>query len=73
MDVRSLAEYAGERFWRSLPPEGDQCGAHVPGARLVPIEETCADDRSFKPVDELRSLYESDGFSPTRRSLPTAP
>jgi len=64
MDVRSMAEYTGERFWPSLPPAGDQRGGHVPGAILVPIEDTWRDDGSFKQIDELRALYTSRGFAP---------
>jgi thiosulfate/3-mercaptopyruvate sulfurtransferase len=64
MDVRSAAEYTGERFWPSLPPEGDQRGGHVPGAILVPIEDTWREDGSFKPLDELRAFYSARGFSP---------
>lgn len=63
MDVRSMPEYTGERFWPSLPPQGDQRGGHVPGAVLVPIEATWAEDGRFKPSDELRSMYEAHGFS----------
>jgi thiosulfate/3-mercaptopyruvate sulfurtransferase len=69
MDVRSVAEYTGERFWPSLPPEGDQRGGHLPGAVLVPIEETWRTDGSFKPVAELRVLYEARGFSPDREII----
>ncbi|MBV9581743.1 MAG: sulfurtransferase [Chloroflexi bacterium] len=63
MDVRSIAEYTGERFWPSLPPEGDQRGGHVPGAVLMPIEQTWKADGTFKPVGDLRALYEAAGFS----------
>jgi thiosulfate/3-mercaptopyruvate sulfurtransferase len=63
MDVRSMAEYTGERFWPSLPPEGDQRGGHLPGAVLAPIEDTWCDDGSFKPIDELRAYYASRGFT----------
>lgn len=63
MDVRSVAEYTGERFWPSLPPEGDQRGGHVPGAVLVPIEDTWRDDGTFKSADELRGLYAAHGFT----------
>lgn len=66
MDVRSAAEYAGERFWPSLPPEGDQRGGHLPGAILTPIEETLSSDGTFKPAAELHTLYESRGFSPEK-------
>jgi len=64
MDVRSMAEYTGERFWPSLPPEGDQRGGHLPGAVLMPIEEAWASDGSFKPAAELRAQYAARGFSP---------
>jgi thiosulfate/3-mercaptopyruvate sulfurtransferase len=64
MDVRSMAEYSGERFWPSLPPEGDQRGGHMPGAVLVPIEETWREDGCFKSTDELRRFYAERGFTP---------
>src|SRR5579864_5703841 len=69
MDVRSMAEYTGERFWPSLAPEGDQRGGHLPGAVLVPIEQTWANDGSFKPVAELREMYEAQGFSPDKEVI----
>jgi thiosulfate/3-mercaptopyruvate sulfurtransferase len=69
MDVRSVAEYTGERFWPSLPPEGDQRGGHVPGAVLVPIEDTWAPDGRFKPVEDLRSFYQARGFTPDKEIL----
>jgi thiosulfate/3-mercaptopyruvate sulfurtransferase len=69
MDVRSVAEYTGERFWPSLPPEGNQRGGHLPGAVLMPIEETWSSDGSFKPVAELRTLYEARGFSPDKEVI----
>jgi thiosulfate/3-mercaptopyruvate sulfurtransferase len=62
MDVRSVPEFVGERFWPSLPPEGDQRGGHVPGAILAPIEDAWAPDGRFKAVDELRALYAGQGF-----------
>jgi thiosulfate/3-mercaptopyruvate sulfurtransferase len=63
MDVRSMAEYTGERFWPSLPPQGDQRGGHLPGAILAPIEETWAPDGRFKDPATLRALYRAKGFS----------
>jgi thiosulfate/3-mercaptopyruvate sulfurtransferase len=69
MDVRSMAEFIGERYWPSLPPEGDQRGGHLPGAVLMPIEDTWATDGSFKPVEELRALYASRGFSPDKEII----
>jgi len=64
MDVRSEAEYRGERYWPSLPPQGNQRGGHLPGAVLMPIEDAWASDGSFKPVEELRQQYTAAGFSP---------
>lgn len=64
MDVRSMREYTGERFWPSLPPEGDQRGGHMPGAVLMPIEETWREDGCFKSTDELRRFYTKRGFTP---------
>ena len=37
MDVRSMPDFTGERYWPSLPPEGNQRGGHLPGAVLMPI------------------------------------
>ena len=69
LDVRSMAEFTGERFWPSLPPEGNQRGGHLPGAILLPIEDTWSSDGSFKPVAELRTLYERAGFSPDKEII----
>ena len=69
MDVRSMAEFTGERYWPSLPPQGDQRGGHLPGAVLMPIEDTWSEDGTFKPVDDLRALYASRGFSPEQEII----
>ena len=69
MDVRSVAEYTGERFWPSLPPEGDQRGGHVPGAVLAPIEDTWAPDGRFKATEDLRAFYEAKGFPPDKEII----
>ena len=69
MDVRSLAEYTGERFWPSKAPEGDQRGGHVPGAVLFPIEDTWAADGRFKTQQDLRTLLDSNGLSPEKEIL----
>jgi thiosulfate/3-mercaptopyruvate sulfurtransferase len=69
MDVRSEAEYIGERFWPSLPPKGDERGGHVPGAILVPIEETWAADGRFKDPSELRERLRSKGLTPDKEII----
>jgi thiosulfate/3-mercaptopyruvate sulfurtransferase len=63
LDVRSELEYRGERFWPSLPPQGDERAGHVPGAALVPIDQTWREDGTFKSPEELRALYANHGVN----------
>jgi thiosulfate/3-mercaptopyruvate sulfurtransferase len=61
IDVRSPAEYTGERtHMPDYPQEGTLRGGHIPGARSVPWARAAAPDGSFKPVDELRAIYEGE-------------
>jgi thiosulfate/3-mercaptopyruvate sulfurtransferase len=65
VDVRSPQEYAGELI---APPgyeqEGAQRGGHIPTAESIPWAQAVGDDGTFKPVDELRRLYEGRGVTP---------
>ena len=63
LDVRSEPEYTGERFWPSLPPQGDERAGHIPGAVLVPIDATSREDGTYKSPEELRALYLSHGVT----------
>lgn len=64
VDVRSPREYSGEVLAPdNLPQEGAQRGGHIPGAVNVPWGQAVADDGTFKPVDQLRTLYGSKGIS----------
>lgn len=63
LDVRSELEYRGERFWPSLPPQGDERAGHIPGAVHVPIDATQREDGTFKTPDELRGLYAGHGVT----------
>ena len=64
VDVRSPAEYSGELLAPAhLPQEGAQRGGHIPGAANIPWSLAVREDGTFKPADELRSLYESKGIS----------
>ena len=57
VDVRSEAEYRGERFWPSGGMEpGGQAG-HVPSAVHQPIDGLYNADGSFRSVAELRSVF----------------
>jgi thiosulfate/3-mercaptopyruvate sulfurtransferase len=64
VDVRSPAEYSGELLAPAhLPQEGAQRGGHIPGAANIPWSMAVREDGTFKPVDELRSLYASKGIT----------
>ncbi|NLX10305.1 MAG: sulfurtransferase [Chloroflexi bacterium] len=67
VDVRSPAEYSGERLHMpDYPNEGALRGGHIPGAVNVPWSRAVnPDDGTFKPADELRQIYEQEqGLSP---------
>ncbi len=57
VDVRSAAEYRGERFWPSggLDPAGR--AGHVPSAIHQPIDDVYDDRGSFRSAAELRSAF----------------
>jgi thiosulfate/3-mercaptopyruvate sulfurtransferase len=64
VDVRSPAEYSGELLApANLPQEGAQRGGHIPDAANIPWSMAVREDGTFKPADELRSLYESKGIT----------
>jgi thiosulfate/3-mercaptopyruvate sulfurtransferase len=64
VDVRSPAEFSGELLAPAhLPQEGAQRGGHIPGAANIPWSLAVREDGTFKPADELRSLYESKGIT----------
>ena len=66
VDVRSPQEYSGElTHMPAYPQEGALRGGHIPGAASVPWARAAAEDATFKPVDELREIYEEEqGLSP---------
>ena len=58
VDVRSPGEYSGELLApENLPQEGAQRGGHIPGAQNVRWATAVAEDGTFKPVAELKSIY----------------
>jgi thiosulfate/3-mercaptopyruvate sulfurtransferase len=67
VDVRSPAEYEGELI---APPgyeqEGAQRAGHIPTAASIPWASAVRDDGTFRPADELRSLYEGKGVTPDK-------
>jgi thiosulfate/3-mercaptopyruvate sulfurtransferase len=67
IDVRSPAEYTGERLHMpEYPNEGALRGGHIPGAANVPWAKAVnPDDGTFKAAGELRALYEQEaGLKP---------
>jgi thiosulfate/3-mercaptopyruvate sulfurtransferase len=62
IDVRSPAEYTGERLHMpEYPNEGALRGGHIPGAANVPWARAInPDDGTFKPASDLRAIYEGE-------------
>lgn len=66
VDVRSPQEFSGELLHMpGSPQEGALRGGHIKGARNIPWSRAVAEDGSFKPAAELRTIYEEEqGLSP---------
>jgi thiosulfate/3-mercaptopyruvate sulfurtransferase len=65
VDVRSAAEYRGERFWPSGGMDPGGRAGHVPSAVHQPIDGLYHEDGSFRSAAELRRM-----FAPTPMSSP---
>ena len=64
VDVRSPGEYSGELLApANLPQEGAQRGGHIPGAANIPWSQAVLEDGTFKPAQDLRTLYEGKGIT----------
>jgi len=57
LDVRSEAEFRGERFWPSGATENTGRAGRVPGAFNVSLDAVVNPDGSYAPVDVLRSTF----------------
>lgn len=66
LDMRSEAEFAGERFWPSGATEGAGRAGHIPGAIHLPIDLLHTSDGAFKDTAALRSVFEEHGIVPVR-------
>jgi thiosulfate/3-mercaptopyruvate sulfurtransferase len=70
VDVRSPGEYSGDLLAPvNLPQEGAQRGGHIPGAANIPWASVVREDGTFKPADELRSLYAGKGITPEKEVI----
>jgi thiosulfate/3-mercaptopyruvate sulfurtransferase len=59
LDVRSEAEFRGERFWPSGAMEPGGRAGHVPRARHLPVDGVLDDQGSFRNTAELRAMFSS--------------
>jgi len=59
LDVRTAAEYQGERFWPSGGMEPGGRAGHVPSAVHRPIDGLHDEDGSFRSTAELRQIFSS--------------
>jgi thiosulfate/3-mercaptopyruvate sulfurtransferase len=66
LDVRTKAEYDGERFWPSGATEGAGRSGHIPSAVHLPIELLREADGSLKTRDEIRKPIDELGIDPSR-------
>ncbi|TVZ01798.1 sulfurtransferase [Trebonia kvetii] len=57
LDVRSAAEYQGERFWPSGGMDPDGRAGHVPSAVHQPVDGLCNPDGSFRTAAELHRVF----------------
>ncbi len=70
VDVRSPAEYSGELLHAiGYAQEGAQRAGHVTGAKSIPWGTAANPDGTFKPVEELKAIYEGKGFTPDREEI----
>ncbi len=66
LDVRSDAEFAGERFWPSGATEGAGRPGHIPGAVHLHADLLRTADGAFKNAAEVRQLFQGRGVVPER-------
>jgi thiosulfate/3-mercaptopyruvate sulfurtransferase len=62
VDVRSVPEYEGERFWPSGGMQPDGRAGHIPGAIHLPLDGLYRPDGSFRSPAELRPLFAAIGL-----------
>ncbi len=69
LDVRTLQEYSGEWFYNQ-PPEANQHTGHIPNAVHIEHLKTLHEDGTFKSVNELQELYNSQGIMSDKEIIP---
>jgi len=66
LDVRSQAEFVGERFWPSGATAGAGRPGHIPGAVHLHIDLLHTADGAFKSAIALRQLFQERGVAASR-------
>jgi thiosulfate/3-mercaptopyruvate sulfurtransferase len=61
LDVRSRAEFDGERFWPSGATENTGRSGHIPGAVHLPIDLLLDEDRRLKQPSEIKAICDAHG------------
>jgi thiosulfate/3-mercaptopyruvate sulfurtransferase len=69
LDVRTPAEYYGERFWPSGGAEPGGRAGHVPSAVNVSVEELFDGRGAFRPAAELRPIFGPAGLPADGRAI----
>lgn len=71
VDVRSPEEFIGKLAAPAhLPQEQAQRRGHIPGAKNMPWSRAVKEDGTFRPLNELRELYEGQlGLSPDEKTF----
>ncbi len=69
LDVRSVDEFEGERFWPSGASADAGRAGHLPGAINLPIERLRAADGALRSPGELRSACAEAGLSPEMKVI----
>jgi thiosulfate/3-mercaptopyruvate sulfurtransferase len=67
LDMRSKAEYDGERFWPSGAPAGNGRAGHVPGAVHLPIEAIRDEQGVYAGPAEMRECLAGLGITSEQR------
>jgi len=57
LDVRTGAEFRGERFWPSGGMEPGGRAGHIPSAVHQPVDDLYDDRGAFRPAGELRGVF----------------
>lgn len=71
VDVRSSDEFTGKVIAPPGMSETAQRAGHIPGAKSIPWSMAVAEDGTFKPVEQLKALYEGKGITPDMKEVIT--